>query len=118
LGDELPIPLQEGLGRCNGCPFGKFFSPSEQFRFNGQKFPLRVGKSKPLFSKLLSQYVIFSLQISNHLGAAGGSSIRIKARVKTAVDNSTSRHDTILELAFEMRVLFCFNILCIFEFFP
>src|SRR5215472_4089815 len=66
LGDQLPMPSQQGLGRDNAGDFGKNLS-SQRFGLYGQSPALSVIKADSPATELFSKYPILLAKILNDL---------------------------------------------------
>src|SRR5215813_11370760 len=69
LGDQFPVPSQQGLRRDNAGDLGKSLS-SQRFGLNGQPPALIVIEAHPLATELFSQHPILFAEIFNDLQVA------------------------------------------------
>lgn len=69
LGDQLPVPSQQGVRRDNAGDLGKSFS-SQRFGLYGQSPALIVMEANSPVTELLSQHPILLAQIFNDLQLA------------------------------------------------
>src|SRR5215467_702509 len=69
LGDQFPVPSQQGLRRDNAGDLGKNLS-SQRFGLNGQPPALLVIEAHSLATELFSQHPILFAEILNDLQLA------------------------------------------------
>jgi len=62
LGNQFPMPGQQGLWRHKGCDFSQE-SPSQSFRFGSQTAMLVVIQPKPLATQLLAENAILFAEV-------------------------------------------------------
>src|SRR5215469_7918695 len=94
LGDQLPVPSQQGLRRDNAGNLGKSFS-SQRLGLNGQSPALIVIEAHAPITELFSKHPILLAKIFNDLQLAvvgGGSSTRRQRSAKIGMGRALSAY--------------------------